>query len=197
MKTIKIIIQLFLIICIISICFSTKIYAIDEIFSDGDSFLDASYSNGKIKEDTLKETNSKVYNMLLVIGIVVAVIIGAILGIKFILGSVGEKAKIQEQLVPYIIGCFVVFGAFGIWKVGINIGNHFFGGYNSIEEIDEASNGIIDGTLDITSLTDEKIKQLYGRNFISSDLNTRVNGDSRGRTRSKTFNIRRSNRGYR
>ena len=31
--------------------------------------------------------------------------------------NVEEKAKIKESMVPWIIGIFVSFGAFGIWKI--------------------------------------------------------------------------------
>ena len=61
------------------------------------------------------------YNALLIIGIIIAVIVGAILGIKFMMGSVGEKADIEKLLVPYVVGCIIVFGAFGIWKLVVTI----------------------------------------------------------------------------
>ena len=48
---------------------------------------------------------------------------GAVLGFQFILGSVEGKAKVSEALMPYIVGCIIVFGAFTIWKIAISIGN--------------------------------------------------------------------------
>ncbi len=123
MKSIKIITALILITFIIVMFFSTKTYAIDEIFSAGNNFLSAGDDSGTISDDDLKEASSKIYNILLGIGVVVAVVVGAVLGISFIYGSAEGKAKISEALVPYIIGCFIVFGAFGIWKLAINMGN--------------------------------------------------------------------------
>ena len=38
-------------------------------------------------------------------------------------GSASEKAQVKETLIPYVVGCVVVFGAFGIWKLVINIFN--------------------------------------------------------------------------
>lgn len=32
-------------------------------------------------------------------------------------GSVEQKAKVKDSLVPYVAGCIVIFGAFGIWKM--------------------------------------------------------------------------------
>ena len=40
------------------------------------------------------------------------------------LGSMEEKAQIKEALIPFVIGCIVAFGAFGIWKIFITIGNN-------------------------------------------------------------------------
>ena len=39
------------------------------------------------------------------------------------LGSIEEKAQVKEALIPFIIGCIVVFGAFGIWKIVTQIGS--------------------------------------------------------------------------
>lgn len=69
----------------------------------------------------IKAIIDNVYNILFPLGVVVTVIIGAVLGIKFMMASVEDKAKIKESLVPYIIGCFVIYGAFGIWKLAITI----------------------------------------------------------------------------
>ena len=54
-------------------------------------------------------------------GLVLAVIIGIILGIQFMTGSVEQKAKVKDALVPYIAGCIIIFGAFGIWKLVVTI----------------------------------------------------------------------------
>jgi hypothetical protein len=51
----------------------------------------------------------------------VAIIIGLVLGIQFMVGSVEQKAKVKDSLLPYIIGCIVIFGAFGIWKLVLTI----------------------------------------------------------------------------
>lgn len=77
-----------------------------------------------LNETTLKNANATLFNVLLALGIALAVIIGAILGIKFMIASVEEKAQIKELLVPYIVGCIVVFGAFGIWKIVIELGQN-------------------------------------------------------------------------
>ena len=65
--------------------------------------------------------SNNVYNILLFIGLAIAIIIGLVLGIQFMVGSVEQKAKVKDSLLPYIIGCIVIFGAFGIWKLVLTI----------------------------------------------------------------------------
>ena len=36
-------------------------------------------------------------------------------------GSVDQKAKVKDSLIQYIVGCIVIFGAFGIWKIVLTI----------------------------------------------------------------------------
>mgnify|MGYP000503798596 FL=1 len=74
-----------------------------------------------INEDGLKSTSDKIYNILTISGMIIAVIVGTILGIKFMVSSIEEKAKIKEILIVYIIGCVVLVGAFSLWKIIVNL----------------------------------------------------------------------------
>lgn len=42
----------------------------------------------------------------------------------------GRKSKIKELMVPYIVGCIVMFSAFTIWKVVVTIGNQSLDPWN-------------------------------------------------------------------
>ena len=46
-----------------------------------------------------------------VIGVVVSVIVAIILGIKYMLGSVDQKAEYKKTMLPYAIGSALIFGA--------------------------------------------------------------------------------------
>ena len=114
-------------------------FSFGEIFETGENFIETGENaylqieneiereNEKNKEqqrdEKLKEISSAIYNTLLGIGITLSVVVGAILGIKFMISSVDEKAQIKEALVAYVAGCVVIFGAFGIWKLVITLGN--------------------------------------------------------------------------
>lgn len=96
------------------------------VISGGDSFIQAGKDgSAKIDKGSLQNASSSIYNILLICGVIIAVLIGSIIGIKFMIGSVEEKAEIKAALVPFVIGCIVVFGAFGIWKIVVTIGNNF------------------------------------------------------------------------
>ena len=88
------------------------------IYRKGTTNADGIKAFGK---DELKEISNTIYNVLLVVGIVIAVILGAIMGVKFIIEGAEGKAEVQKALVPYVIGCVVVFGAFAIWKIVVTI----------------------------------------------------------------------------
>lgn len=89
-----------------------------------DNFIDSGRTGlVSIDESKLQNTSGVIYNILLLAGMSVAVITAGILGIKFMIGSAEEKAQIKDSLIPFIVGCVVVFGAFGIWKIFITIGS--------------------------------------------------------------------------
>ena len=94
-----------------------------DVFGSADNFVQIGSGQSEIDSGKVKEISDTIYNTLLTIGIVLSVIIGAVLGIKFMVSSVDEKAQVKEALIPYVIGCVVVFGAFGIWKLVMIIGS--------------------------------------------------------------------------
>ena len=106
---------------------SSNVYAssISDIFTKADDFVkngqNSTTAGTTISTDTMKSMSELIYNTLLIIGVAVAVIIGIILGVKFMAGSVEEKANIKNSLIAYIAGCVVVFGAFTIWKIVVTI----------------------------------------------------------------------------
>ena len=121
MKTIVKIIPILIILLIIPICFPCTTYAMSEIISQGDDFIGQGGTD-TINKDALNTTSKYIYNVLFTIAVVIAFAVGIIIGIQFIMGSVDEKAKIKETLVPYVIGVCIIFGAFTIWKIVVTIG---------------------------------------------------------------------------
>lgn len=94
--------------------------SLDDMMNDADNFVS---SSGDVQYDqsALQNFSSSIYNILLTVGVAVAVIVGAILGVKLMLSSVEEKADTKKMLVAYAVGCLIVFGGFGIWRLVITI----------------------------------------------------------------------------
>mgnify|MGYP004689925447 FL=1 len=90
---------------------------IDGVISGADKFINSADTNNTIDQGSLKSTIDLIYNILLAIGLIVAVTAGAVLGVQFMMASADGKAEVKEKLIPYTIGCTVIFGAFGIWKL--------------------------------------------------------------------------------
>ena len=116
----KLLINIMVIFIILFNLFIPNSYAgpLQDIMNRAEGFV----NNGEngwnvINNDALKEGSNTLYNVLLVIGIAVAFIWGIVLGIQFITGSLGEKADVKKNLIVYLFGCVIIFGAFGIWKL--------------------------------------------------------------------------------
>ena len=74
-----------------------------------------------VKEGMTADTSKgigKVINIIIgllqVAGTGISVIVVTVLGIKYIVASVEEKAEIKKQAVPIVIGCILLFGAVNI-----------------------------------------------------------------------------------
>ena len=101
----------------------TKVYAVntvDDVMSGANEFLKAG-EKVHINDNSLQSTSDFIYNLLLAIAIIIAVVIGMSIGIQFMMAGIDDKVKIKESLMPYFVGCVVVFGAFGIWKLAVTI----------------------------------------------------------------------------
>lgn len=122
-KILKYVIYIISIFLIILSVFPNKVSA-SEWAQDAKKFVNASEGeNIGIDENKLNEASSDIYNTFTSIGMVTSVIVGLVLGINFMVASAVDKAKVKESLAPYLIGCVVIFGAFGIWKLVINTFN--------------------------------------------------------------------------
>lgn len=124
-KIIKVLIKIILISLICQMLYIPKVKAVSslaEIFSSANSFLNEGKNkntgnNQVLNTDELNNLNSNIFNIAFAIGVVLSVIIGAILGCQLMWGSIETQVKAKEMITPYIIGCIIIFGAFGIWKI--------------------------------------------------------------------------------
>ena len=99
-KKIEIVLRIFIIIGIIILCMSyirTYGFSVNDITGTETTELD-SFGNGIIK-------------IFSTAGSICSVIVLVILGIKYMIGSVEERAEYKKSLLPYVVGAFLVFAS--------------------------------------------------------------------------------------
>ena len=122
-KHVKIVLNIVNICCILLNVCMTVIYAesdgtMNSIMGGAKNFINnGTNAESPINDNALETGSNLLYNVLLTIGIAVALIWGLVLGIQFVTGSLEEKADVKKGLIIYLIGCIVIFGAFGIWRL--------------------------------------------------------------------------------
>lgn len=73
--------------------------------------------DSKVDLNNLKIIFSSVFHIISVVGSIISVIVLVILGIKYMVGSVEERAEYKNTLMPYFIGAICVFGAVNIANI--------------------------------------------------------------------------------
>lgn len=124
-KTIKKVVILLLIILLSTINDTTVCFAaesLDSVITGAQSFVTGGKKQGQIiNEVDIQTASNLIINVLMTIGTMIAAIVILILGIKYMVTPIAEKAETKQAMMPFIIGCFVMFGAFSIWKIVVNI----------------------------------------------------------------------------
>lgn len=108
---------------IFSIPLYSKAFTLDDVIDNGNSFLEIQNSGLAVApaETGLENLSNTVSGILLTIALVVTLISAVVMGINFVVQSVEDKAKIKESMIPWIIGIFISFGAYAIWKITMSI----------------------------------------------------------------------------
>lgn len=70
-----------------------------------------------VGESQLKSIGEIILSVITSVGIVLSVVILAVIGFKYMIGSVEEKAEYKKSMMPYLIGCVLVFSASTIANV--------------------------------------------------------------------------------
>lgn len=104
-----------LIIIIFLFCNITVVYGADSnIFQIAMKWLNLGKTESAKKQISWTGFND-LAGILWGVGIFTVLIVGTVLGIKYMFASVEEKATIKETLKPFIIGSVIILGALGIW----------------------------------------------------------------------------------
>lgn len=83
-------------------------------------------SGTSVNEITDKANN--IIGTITTVGIVIAAITIIILGLKYMIGSVEEKAEYKKTMIPYLVGALLIFGASAITMVVVNVASSLSAG---------------------------------------------------------------------
>lgn len=122
MKTSKMVKILVMFLMVVTVIMSTtSVFA-----ADGDKKGTSVMTPDKVTlsktgaDDDIAGFGGKILSAVTTAGVVLSVIVLAVLGIKYMLGSAEEKAEYKKTLMPYIIGAALVFGASTIATIVYN-----------------------------------------------------------------------------
>ncbi len=104
-KTNKLIVALLIILSILMISVSS--------FA-GDALTPGSFGTGTVdssQTSIIKSMGGQIIGVVRTVGVLVAVVILLILGIKYMVGSAEEKADYKKSMIPYIVGAVLIFAA--------------------------------------------------------------------------------------
>lgn len=97
-----------IIITLLTVIIPTYSYADNSLDSLGLDDLD-DYKGTNPGSEKLKSKANTIFSYLRTIGIVLSVVALTAIGIKYMLGSVEEKATYKQTLLPYLIGAILLF----------------------------------------------------------------------------------------
>ena len=98
---------------------------LDDMINDAQDFENREIEDKNIVQiddpGKLSDFSSSLYTILLIAATAVTLIVGIVLGIKYMVGSAEEKAEYKKMLIPYVAGCIAIYGSLGIWKLVVSI----------------------------------------------------------------------------
>lgn len=122
------IISLLIIIISIFMASTYKVEALTlkEMQEQTDKFLTTGKNEASgIKTDGIFDDLSDMGSILTTIGAGVMVAVTLYMGIRFITATPEAQAKLKQQLIGLVVAGFVIFGAYFIWQIVINIVSKF------------------------------------------------------------------------
>ena len=95
--------------------------SIGELFQKASDFIGLGASGETIGDDDLVDPTLQIGRVLMTIAIIVLLIVTIIMAIKYMMANPEEQGKLKQQLVGLVISAAVIFGAYIIWQITINL----------------------------------------------------------------------------
>lgn len=78
---------------------------------DPDNIISSMGNSSTDAPATLTDLGGKVLSILQIAGIIIGTIILVVLGLKYMMGSLEEKAEYKKTMIPYLVGAVIIFAA--------------------------------------------------------------------------------------
>ena len=115
------------IICyvIMTAFYSVKAVTLGEMQNKANAFITKGSQNQNINYGNVTKQFSDLGQILTMIGAGVMVGVTTYMGIKYLTAGPEEQAKLKIQLVGLVVSGMVIFGAYFIWKIVLQIASTF------------------------------------------------------------------------
>lgn len=110
-KSIKVISTLLLTIMLVASIAGTVLAV------DPNTVLNGLNGNSNVQTNDLTKVGNNIVTIIQVVGIVIAVIVLLVIGIKYMMGSASEKAEYKKTMIPYIVGAVLIFAGTSLVRV--------------------------------------------------------------------------------
>lgn len=122
MNKIKVI---FIINIILFLIFPIYVYAEDrdlsEVFQVGEDFIsEGSETDLNFIDDETVASVNDIGRFLTAVGLTILVCVTLIIGIKYMMATPNDKAKLKKRLIGLLIASFVIFFSYTIWSTIVN-----------------------------------------------------------------------------
>lgn len=118
-KQVKIISTILIVLMLVA-SLSTIVFAAPDLSGKIDEI---GQGNNAANTDKVVGLGKTIVTIMQTVGIVVAVVVLLILGIKYMMGSAEEKAEYKKTMIPYVVGAVLLFAATTIVNVVYQLAN--------------------------------------------------------------------------
>lgn len=77
--------------------------------------------SGNVNTNEITKIGGRIVRVMQIIGVVVSVVILVTLGLKYIVGSLEERAEYKKTMIPYIVGALLIGAATTIVRIIYNL----------------------------------------------------------------------------
>ena len=120
-KSYKTIIAIIISLSILMYGQTVQALSFGRIKSEGDDFISRGEGGSVLSISEVQDELFPVGGIMLGIATAVFIVVGLIMGVKYMIAGADEKAKLKEKLIWYVIAVIIAYGAVGLYNLAVTI----------------------------------------------------------------------------